>query len=135
VRYPIRCIASPGVRLEDISVISASDWLIGTPHDARSQSGWASSLHENGRIRPISLRALFFLIAHGAAAPFTLARLARRFDNTDPLDPDQVAEQAALTADVITSGLRLHAPGRGTRSYSAGEATGDSDEAAGFAAG
>jgi hypothetical protein len=64
-------------------------------------------LQKEGRIRPISLRALFFLIAHGAAAPFTLSPLARHFDNTDPLDPDQVAEQAALTADVITSGLRL----------------------------
>jgi hypothetical protein len=62
-------------------------------------------LRENGRIRPINLRALFFLIAHGAAAPFTLAPLARHFDDTDPLDPDQVAEQAALTADVITGGL------------------------------
>jgi AcrR family transcriptional regulator len=69
-------------------------------------------LHTEGRIRPISLRALFFLIAHGAVAPFTLAALARHFDNTDPLDPDQVAEHAALTADVITSGLRLDAPGR-----------------------
>jgi TetR/AcrR family transcriptional regulator len=69
-------------------------------------------LRDQGRIRPISLRALFFLIAHGAAAPFTLAPLARRFDNTDPLDPDQVAEHAALTADVITSGLRLDAPDR-----------------------
>jgi AcrR family transcriptional regulator len=69
-------------------------------------------LRANGRIRPISLRTLFFLIAHGAVAPFTLAPLARRFDDTDPLDPDQVAEQAALTADVITSGLRLNAPGR-----------------------
>jgi AcrR family transcriptional regulator len=61
----------------------------------------------NGRIRPISLRALFFLIAHGVAAPFTLTPLARHFENTDPLDPKQVAEHAALTADVITSGLRL----------------------------
>jgi AcrR family transcriptional regulator len=70
--------------------------------------GWLLHyLQEEGRIRPISLRALFFLIAHGAAAPFTLAPLARRFDDADPLDPDQVAEQAALTADVITSGLRL----------------------------
>jgi TetR/AcrR family transcriptional regulator len=64
-------------------------------------------LQENRRIRPISLQALFFLIAHGAAAPFTLAPLARHFDNTDPLDPNQVAQHAALTADVITSGLRL----------------------------
>jgi AcrR family transcriptional regulator len=63
-------------------------------------------LQENGRIRPISLRALFFLIAHGAAAPFTLAPLARHFDKADPLDPRQVATHAALTADVITGGLR-----------------------------
>jgi AcrR family transcriptional regulator len=69
-------------------------------------------LHKEGRIRPISLRALFFLVAHGAAAPFTLAPLARHLDNTDPFDPGQVAEQAALTADVITSGLRLDSPGR-----------------------
>jgi TetR/AcrR family transcriptional regulator len=69
-------------------------------------------LTENGRIRPISLRALFFLIAHGAAAPFTLVPLARRFDDADPLDPSQVDEHAALTADVITSGLRLDAQGR-----------------------
>jgi TetR/AcrR family transcriptional regulator len=67
-------------------------------------------LRDEGRIRPISLRALFFLIAHGAAAPFTLAPLARHFDNADPLDPDQVAEQASLTADVVTGGLRLDAP-------------------------
>ena len=64
-------------------------------------------LHENGRIRPISLRALFFLIAHGAAAPFTLVPLARHFDKADPLDPKQVEAQAELTADVITGGLKL----------------------------
>jgi AcrR family transcriptional regulator len=69
-------------------------------------------LREGGRIRPIGLRALFFLIAHGAAAPFTLAPLARRFDKSDPLEPDQVAEQAALTADVLTNGLRLDDSGR-----------------------
>ena len=69
--------------------------------------GLLEYLHEQGRIRPISLRALFFLIAHGAAAPFTLAPLARHFDDTDPLAPDQVAEHAALTADVITGGLRV----------------------------
>jgi TetR/AcrR family transcriptional regulator len=69
-------------------------------------------LHEEGRIRPISLRALFFLVAHGAAAPFTLSSLARHFDAADPLDPGQIAEQAALTADVITNGLRLDARDR-----------------------
>jgi AcrR family transcriptional regulator len=66
-------------------------------------------LHAEGRIRPISLRALFFLIAHGAAAPFTLVPLARRIDKANPRDPKQVAQQAALTADLITSGLRLDA--------------------------
>ncbi|MDX6590573.1 MAG: hypothetical protein QOI84_1847 [Solirubrobacterales bacterium] len=64
-------------------------------------------LREKGRIRPISLRALWFLIGHGAPAPFTLAPFARRFDRADPFDAKQVAEQAALTADVITNGLRL----------------------------
>ena len=64
-------------------------------------------LHKKGRIRPISLRALWFLIGHGAPAPFTLAPLARHFDKADPFDPDRVAEQAAVTADVITNGLRL----------------------------
>ena len=69
-------------------------------------------LRKERRIRPISLRALFFLIAHGAAAPFTLAPLARHFDDADPLDPNKIAEQAALTADLITSGLRLDDPRR-----------------------
>jgi AcrR family transcriptional regulator len=68
-------------------------------------------LTTQGRIRPISLQALFFLIAHGAAAPFTLAPLARHFDNTDPLDPARIAAHAGLTADLITSGLRLDTPG------------------------
>jgi len=67
-------------------------------------------LTSQGRIRPISLRALFFLVAHGAAAPFTLAPLSRHFDTTDPLDPAQITAQATLTADLITSGLRLDAP-------------------------
>jgi AcrR family transcriptional regulator len=69
-------------------------------------------LTSQGRIRHISLRALFFLVAHGAAAPFTLAPLARHFDNAEPFEPNQIAEQAALTADLITNGLRLDAPGR-----------------------
>src|SRR5229473_5350426 len=65
-------------------------------------------LQKEGRIRSISLRALFFLIAHGAAAPFTLAPLARHFDDVDPLDPREIAKHAALAADLITGGLRLN---------------------------
>src|ERR1700726_4879376 len=60
-------------------------------------------LRKEGRIRPMTPQALFFLLPPGAAAPFTLAPLARHFD-TEPLDPRQVPEHAALTADVITSG-------------------------------
>jgi AcrR family transcriptional regulator len=59
------------------------------------------------RIRPISLRALLFLIAHGAAAPFTLTPLARRFDDTDPLDPAEIDRHAATIADMLTNGLKL----------------------------
>jgi hypothetical protein len=48
-----------------------------------------------------------FLLAHGAPAPFTLTSLARRFDDTDPLDPTQIDRHAAMIADILTSGLRL----------------------------
>jgi TetR/AcrR family transcriptional regulator len=68
-------------------------------------------LQQRGSIRPVTLRTLFFLIAHGAAAPFTLVPLARRFDDIDPLDADEIAKHAALTAEVITSGLRRGPPG------------------------
>jgi TetR/AcrR family transcriptional regulator len=64
-------------------------------------------LTSQGRVRPISLRSLLFLIAHGAAAPFTLTPLARRFDDTDPLDPVQIDQHAATIADILTNGLKL----------------------------
>jgi AcrR family transcriptional regulator len=64
-------------------------------------------LNSQRRIRPISLRALFFLIAHGAAAPFTLVPLACRLDETDPLDPADLDDHAATIANTLTSGLRL----------------------------
>jgi AcrR family transcriptional regulator len=64
-------------------------------------------LAAEGRIRPISLRSLQMLVAHGGCAPFTLVALARRFDDRDPRDPDQVEAHAALVADLITEGLRL----------------------------
>jgi AcrR family transcriptional regulator len=64
-------------------------------------------LAAEGRIRPVSLRSLHFLVAHGAVAPFTLVPLARLFDHADPGDPDEVAKHADLVADVITEGLRV----------------------------
>jgi TetR/AcrR family transcriptional regulator len=59
-----------------------------------------------GRIRPIPLRTLHFLITSGGAAPFSLAPLARRFDPADPLDGEHVRAHAGLVADIITAGLR-----------------------------
>ena len=64
-------------------------------------------LIQAGRIKPISLRALHFLIAHGAAAPFTLIPLARRLDPSDPLSAPNVTGHADLIADIIIEGLRL----------------------------
>jgi AcrR family transcriptional regulator len=59
------------------------------------------------RIRPINLRALLFLIGHGGAAPFTLTPLARRLDQTNPLDPTEIERHAAMIADILSNGLRL----------------------------
>ncbi|MGW6425111.1 TetR/AcrR family transcriptional regulator [Nocardia sp. NPDC055053] len=64
-------------------------------------------LVSTGRIRPIPLRTLHFLIAHGGAAPFSLAPLARRFDPVDPLLRSQVRNHAQLVADLIIEGLRV----------------------------
>ncbi len=45
-------------------------------------------LRASGQIRPISARGLFFLVAHGAEAPFTLTAFSEVFDEFDgPLDP------------------------------------------------
>jgi hypothetical protein len=62
-------------------------------------------LASEGRVRPISLRAFHFLVAHGGAAPFTLVPLARHFDRADPLDPGAVRQHADLIADVIVRAL------------------------------
>ena len=52
--------------------------------------------------------ALLFLIAHGAAAPFTLGPLSDRFDPVDgPLDP---IDHIELATDIIVSGLRIAQP-------------------------
>jgi AcrR family transcriptional regulator len=64
-------------------------------------------LAAQGRTRPISLRVFHFLIAHGAAAPFSLAPLARHFDPADPLDPAAVAAHAELVANLIIRGLEI----------------------------
>jgi len=62
-------------------------------------------LTANGEIRPLTVRGLFFLVALGAAAPYTLTALSSHFDDLDgPLDP---AEHARVITDVIIAGLRV----------------------------
>lgn len=56
-----------------------------------------------GRQPEVSSRALFFLVAHGAPAPFTLRALSDHFDTVDgPLDVDAYADHMA---DVLTRAL------------------------------
>jgi AcrR family transcriptional regulator len=61
-------------------------------------------LADSGIMRRVPARTLLFLIAHGAAAPFTLGPLSDRFDPIDgPLD---AVTHVELVTDVIVCGLR-----------------------------
>jgi AcrR family transcriptional regulator len=65
-------------------------------------------LADAGVVRRVPARTLLFLIAHGAAAPFTLGPLSDRFDSVDgPLDP---VDHIELVTDIIVSGLRIAQP-------------------------
>ena len=65
-------------------------------------------LADAGVVRRVPARTLLFLIAHGAAAPFTLGPLSDRFDPVDgPLDP---VDHIELVTDIIISGLRIAQP-------------------------
>jgi hypothetical protein len=56
-----------------------------------------------GTIHPVSSRMLFFLVAHGAEAPYTLTALSASFDAVDgPID--EIAHADAVT-DVIMRGI------------------------------
>ncbi|MDT4926517.1 MAG: hypothetical protein QOG01_4230 [Pseudonocardiales bacterium] len=66
-------------------------------------------LAAEGRIRPVPIRTLNFLVAHGAGAPYTLAALARRFGGPDPLDAAEIERHAQLAADILTAGMRIGA--------------------------
>jgi AcrR family transcriptional regulator len=64
-------------------------------------------LAANGVIRPIPIRTLHFLMAHGGAAPFSLVPLATKFDRTSPLKPKSVKAHADLVSRLLIEGLRL----------------------------
>jgi hypothetical protein len=62
-------------------------------------------LRADGRIRPVSTRGLFFLVGHGAEAPYTLTALSEAFDVLDgPLDPERHADDMT---DLIMRGITL----------------------------
>lgn len=61
-------------------------------------------LVDDGVIHPISARALFFLVAHGAEAPYTLTALSGAFDDHDGV-LDATAHAEMVTA-LIVRGLR-----------------------------
>ncbi len=74
-----------------------------------SVGGYLERLQQSGRIRPVTARALFFLIAHGAEAPYTLTALSEAFDTLDgPLDPERHADDMT---DLIVRGMLLDADG------------------------
>ncbi|MFD9903650.1 TetR/AcrR family transcriptional regulator [Streptomyces sp. NPDC059063] len=67
-------------------------------------------LIDEGRIAPVPVRTLHFLLAHGASAPFSLLGLARRIGPGDPLDPQAVIEHADAVADLFLAGLTHRTP-------------------------
>jgi hypothetical protein len=57
------------------------------------------------------LREFHFLVAHGAAAIYSLVPLATLFDPAPPGDPAAIEEHARLVSDLIVEGLRLESTG------------------------
>ncbi len=63
-------------------------------------------LREAGRVGPVTARALFFLVGHGAEAPYTLSALSTAFDILDgPLDPERHADDVT---ELIIRGIVLN---------------------------
>lgn len=59
------------------------------------------------RVRPVSGRTVLFLVAHGAAGPFTLRALARELDPADPLEPATRDTYIDHVVELIIAGLEL----------------------------
>jgi len=62
-------------------------------------------LRSSDRICPVTARGLFFLVMHGAEAPYTLTALSEAFDSIDgPLDPERHADDMT---DLIMRGITV----------------------------
>jgi len=66
-------------------------------------TGLVERLIEAKVIHPVTTRALFFLMAHGAEAPFTLTALSSVFDDRDGVL--NVAHHVDATTDLLIRGL------------------------------
>lgn len=64
-------------------------------------------LIDEGRVRPVTMRTLFLLIAHGGAAPFGLRPLARRLDRSDPGSAKNLNEHIEAVTRIVIDGLRI----------------------------
>lgn len=71
--------------------------------------GYLRALRAENRIRRLTLRSLFMLVAHGAVAPYSLNGLSARFDTYDgSFDPHNHAREVT---DLIVAGLALRLDG------------------------
>jgi TetR/AcrR family transcriptional regulator len=61
----------------------------------------ATKLQAEGKVRPLPIGTLFFLIAHGATAPAAHRPLAALLGITDPTDPATVRVHARAVAELL----------------------------------
>jgi TetR/AcrR family transcriptional regulator len=61
----------------------------------------ATKLQAEGRMRPVPLGTMFFLITHGATAPAAHGPLAALLGITDPTDPTSVRVHARTVAELL----------------------------------
>lgn len=66
-------------------------------------------LVDEGRVRPVPWPTVFFLLAHGAVAPFGLTPLARRVSRSDPRSPESIDGHIEGVMRTLIDGLRLQA--------------------------
>jgi TetR/AcrR family transcriptional regulator len=61
----------------------------------------ATKLQSEGKLRPVPIGTLFFLIAHGATAPAAHRPLAALLGIADPTDPETVRVHARAVAELL----------------------------------
>jgi AcrR family transcriptional regulator len=66
----------------------------------------AAQLQAEGRLRPVPVGTMFFLITHGATAPAAHRPLATLLGIPDPTDPDSVRAHARAVAELLIQPVR-----------------------------